>query len=391
MLVLKNANMLTMTDERIWKGDMAIQGTKIRAVADNIRVGDQDHVIDLAGKFLMPGLIDAHCHIGMWEDSLDFEGADGNETIDPVVPHLRAIDSINPYDRCFREAMESGVTTVMTGPGSADAIGGTFVAMKTVGRTVDEMIVREPAAMKIALGENPKRVSTELKRGAVTRMGTVALIREAMAKAQRYREAMERAQGDPSKMPTYDIKCEALLPVLRREIPLKTHCHRADDIITALRIADEFNVEITLDHVTDGARIADVLKERQVGLILGPLFGDRSKPELASLSMKNPAILSEKGLLFAIMSDHPVNPTSYLPVIAALAVREGLDAWVALRAITITAARILKIDDRVGSLEMGKDADLVIYDRNPLDIHSRVSQVYVNGKKTFDRISSNTP
>lgn len=388
MLILKNANLLTMTDERIWKGDLAIQGDKIRAVAENIRVGDRDEVVDLDGKFLMPGIVDAHSHIGMWEDSLDFEGADGNETCDPVTPHLRAIDSINPYDRCFQEAMEGGVTTVMTGPGSANAIGGTFVAMKTVGRSVDEMILRNPAAMKVAFGENPKRVSRELQRGAITRMGTAGLIREALLKAKRYEEAVENSHGDLGKMPAFDVKSEALLPVLRKEIPLKAHCHRADDIMTALRIADEFDLDITLDHVTDGYRVAEVLKERGVGLIIGPLFGDRSKPELASLSMKNPALLNKMGLEFAIMSDHPVNPEPYLSVIAALAVREGLDAWTAVRAITITPAKILNIDHRVGSLEMGKDADLVVYDRSPLDISSHILQVYVNGQKTFDRMRS---
>lgn len=385
MIVLKGAQILTMTEDCAHQGDIAIKDGKLGQVGGAIAACPEDEVIDCTGMYAMPGIVDAHCHIGMWEDSLDFEGADGNESTDPVTPHMRAIDAINPYDRCFAEAVEAGVTTVMTGPGSANAVGGSFVLIKTVGRTVDEMVIREPAAMKIAFGENPKRVYGEQKRMPLTRMATAALIREALTKAKRYQQDVELAGEDASKRPAYDAKNEAFLPVLRGEIPLKAHCHRADDIVTALRIAREFELDITLEHVTDGYRIADVLKEAGAKLIIGPLLCDRSKPELSSLSMENPRKLHEAGLDFAIMTDHPVIPEPYLRTVAALAVREGLDEWTALRSITLTAARILDVDDRLGSLETGKDADVVLFDKHPFAMDSRVQRVYLDGREVYRR------
>ena len=382
MLVIKNARLLTMTENGSFVGDIRIDGGKIAEIAQNIDTTGCD-VFDAEGMYAMPGIIDAHSHIGMWEDGMGREGSDGNEATNPVTPEMRSIDGINPFDRCFKEAVACGVTTAVTGPGSANVVGGTFVAMKLYGRSMDEMILKFPVAMKAAFGENPKRVYGD-KATPATRMAIAAILRKALAGALDYAKKIENAKDDPSKMPERDLGKEALLPVIRRELPLKIHCHRADDILTAIRIAKEFNVRFTLDHCTEGYLIPDLLKETieetGAGIIIGPLLTDRSKIELRNVSFSAPKALYDAGIDFAIMTDHPVIPEQYLPVCAALAVREGLPEDAALRSITINAARITGIDDRVGSLEVGKDADIAVFSGHPLDFRSRCVLCTVDGQ-----------
>ena len=379
MLVIKNARLLTMTENGSFVGDIRIDGGKIAEIAQNIDTTGCD-VFDAEGMYAMPGIIDAHSHIGMWEDGMGREGSDGNEATNPVTPEMRSIDGINPFDRCFKEAVACGVTTAVTGPGSANVVGGTFVAMKLYGRSMDEMILKFPVAMKAAFGENPKRVYGD----KATRMAIAAILRKALAGALDYAKKIENAKDDPSKMPERDLGKEALLPVIRRELPLKIHCHRADDILTAIRIAKEFNVRFTLDHCTEGYLIPDLLKETieetGAGIIIGPLLTDRSKIELRNVSFSAPKALYDAGIDFAMMTDHPVIPEQYLPVCAALAVREGLPEDAALRSITINAARITGIDDRVGSLEVGKDADIAVFSGHPLDFRSRCVLCTVDGQ-----------
>lgn len=382
MLVIKNARLLTMTENGSFVGDIRIDGGKIAEIAQNVDTTGCD-VFDAEGMYAMPGIIDAHSHIGMWEDGMGREGSDGNEATNPVTPEMRSIDGINPFDRCFKEAVACGVTTAVTGPGSANVVGGTFVAMKLYGRSMDEMILKFPVAMKAAFGENPKRVYGD-KATPATRMAIAAILRKALAGALDYAKKIENAKDDPSKMPERDLGKEALLPVIRRELPLKIHCHRADDILTAIRIAKEFNVRFTLDHCTEGYLIPDLLKETieetGAGIIIGPLLTDRSKIELRNVSFSAPKALYDAGIDFAMMTDHPVIPEQYLPVCAALAVREGLPEDAALRSITINAARITGIDDRVGSLEVGKDADIAVFSGHPLDFRSRCVLCTVDGQ-----------
>jgi len=385
MLLIKNGRILTMTDQDYEQGDILIEGTKIIEVGEDIFPPEGTEIIDAKGTYVTPGFIDAHCHLGMWEDGIGFEGADGNEDTDPITPQLSAIDAINPFDPCFKEAYEHGITTAVTGPGSANVIGGQFVALKTYGRRVEEMIFKSPVAMKIALGENPKRVYDEKNQSPTTRMATAALLREHLRKAQEYQQNKLDAQEDEElDKPEYDIKLEALAQVLDGKLPVKAHAHRADDILTAIRIAKEFNLKMTIEHCTEGHLIADILKEEGYAPILGPLFSDRSKVELKNMSMKAPGQLAKVGIPFAMMTDHPVIPIQYLPVVAALSVREGLDEMEALKSISLYAAQIVGIDDRVGSIEKGKDADIVLWTGHPFDYMTRTEKVLVNGKVVYD-------
>ena len=317
MILIKKGKILTMNDRIYEMGDILIKGKKILDIGENLEVPKDAEVIDAKGMWVMPGIVDAHCHIGMWEDGIGFEGSDGNEATDPVTPELRAIDGINPEDNCFREARENGITTVVTGPGSANVIGGQFAALKTYGRRVDDMVIKEPLALKVAFGENPKWVYDGQKKAPSTRMATAAILRENLIKAQNYKRKLEQGEKDPDKMPDRDLKMEILVKVLNREIPLKAHAHRADDILTALRIAREFNVDITLDHCTEGHRISDFLLEEEAKVIVGPLFSERSKVELKNMTFKAPGILSKAGVKVAMMTDHPVIPIQYLPVCTA--------------------------------------------------------------------------
>ncbi|HHV95122.1 MAG TPA: amidohydrolase [Clostridiaceae bacterium] len=400
MLMVKNGKIITMTDTDYENGYIIVSDGKIVEVGegDNYLNNEQYAmnknctIIDAKGNYVLPGYIDAHCHIGMWEDSIGFEGADGNEATDPVTPHLRAIDGVYPYDRYFTEARENGVTTVVTGPGSANVIGGQFAALKTYGKRVEDMIVKEPVAVKVAFGENPKSVYGKDKKAPSTRMATAAILRENLIKAQEYKKLKEESEKDKSAKEKfkYDMKMEALVKVLNGEIPIKAHAHRADDILTAIRIAKEFNIKITIEHCTEGHLIKDILAEEGVAVINGPFLSDRSKPELKNLSPKTPGILSKAGVKVAIMTDHPVTPIGLLWLCAAVAAREGMDEKEALKAITINAAEIAGISHRVGSLEKGKDADIVIFNGHPFDIRTKVLYTIINGEVVyFDKAVDN--
>lgn len=382
MLLLKKGNVMTMAGPA-FVGDVAIENGKIVAVGQSLSYSDAE-VRDVTGMTVMPGIVDPHCHIGMWEDAMGFEGADGNECTNPITPELRAIDAINPYDRCFEEAVAGGVTTCVTGPGSANVIGGQFVAIKTHGDSVEDMVLRFPVAVKAAFGENPKRVYNGKNQTPSTRMATAALMRKALVEAQEYNEKLERGKADPEKMPERNLGKEILARVIRRELPMKIHAHRADDILTAIRICREFKLRYTLDHCTEGYLITDKLKEALSedceGIIVGPLLTDRSKIELKNLSFKAPKVLEQAGIEYAMMTDHPVTPEQYLPICTAVAVREGASEEGALKAITINAAKITGIADRVGSIEVGKDADIAVFSGHPFDFRSRCVLTLVNGK-----------
>ena len=392
MIILKNATLMPQT-QADFIGDIAIDGNKIVKMAKSIPAGNDDTVYDMTGKYITPGFIDAHSHIGMFEDGMGTEGADGNEGTSPSTPDVRAIDGVNPFDPCFRESYTHGITTVMTGPGSANVIGGQFVLMNTYGSCVEDMMVNtkvnNPAAMKAAFGENPKRVYGSRTQLPMTRMGTAAVLRENLTKAREYMEKKESAQ-DKEKMPATDVKYEALIPVLKRELPLKIHCHRADDILTAIRIANEFNVRFTLDHFTEGYMIADLVKKELdknlIGVIIGPLLSDRSKIELKNLTFGSAKVLYDAGIPFAMMTDCPVIPQMYLPVCMSLAVREGLPEEYALKPITINAARILGVDDIMGSLDEGKLANIAVFDGNPLDVRSHCVMTMIEGKTVHKTI-----
>ncbi|MGI6697715.1 MAG: amidohydrolase [Clostridia bacterium] len=384
MMLIKGGKVFTMEGEVLDGGFVLIEKGRISKVGQGEPPGrylDMAQLIDAEGMFIMPGFVDAHCHIGLFEDGIGFEGEDGNEATDPVTPHLRAIDAINPMDRAFEEAVRGGVTTAVTGPGSANVLGGEFVAIKTVGGSVEDMVIKNPVAIKCAFGENPKRVYYEKKTAPMTRMATAALLREALMKAKRYMERKERAKED--KQPELDVKMESLVRVLRKELPLKAHAHRADDIMTALRIAREFDIDMTIEHCTEGHRITETLVREGRGLVVGPGLSSRSKYELRDLTFKTPSILSAAGLDIAIMTDHPVIPIQYLPVCAALAVKEGMDEYKALEAITINPARITGIADRVGSLLPGKDADIAIFDGHPFNYTTKARYVIVNGNLVY--------
>lgn len=393
MLLVKNARILTMAGRDFENGYILADKGKIIRLgedpAEGERLaaagGDAFDTVDAAGGFVVPGLIDAHCHVGMWEDAVGFEGDDGNEMTDPVTPHLRGIDGVYHSDRAFVEARESGVTVVVTGPGSANVIGGQFAALKTYGRSVDEMVLKEPVAMKVAFGENPKTVYHEKRQTPMTRMATAAILRESLMRAREYGQLLDDYEKDSENndKPDYDMKLEALLRVLKGEIPLKAHAHRADDILTAIRIAKEFGVGITIEHCTEGHLITDLLLEEKVSVITGPFLTDRSKIELRNQSVKNPGILSKAGVKTSIMTDHPCTPIQYLSLCAAVAVKAGMDETEALKAITINAAEVTGISDRVGSLAPGKDADFAIFDGHPLELKSKVLYTVIDGRVVY--------
>lgn len=388
-MVIINVNIKSMAESDFENGYVRVNGGVFTEIGDmkDYRPADEE-VIDGKGADLYPGFIDAHCHLGMWSDALCFEGEDGNEDTDPATPQLRAIDSINALDRCFADAAGAGVTAACTGVGSANPIGGSFALIKTYGsKRVDRLVVKSPAAIKFALGENPKSTYNDRDETPVTRMATAGIIRENLAKALRYKEELDeynRTKGtdDETSRPDFDAKCDALLPLFNEKDKLKAHfhCHRADDIFTAIRLSKEFNLDYVLIHCTDGAVIADELAEDKPSVILGPLMGDRGKPELANHDIRTPAVLHKNGINFAICTDHPETPIQYLPLTAALAVRGGLSRDEALRAITINAAKIIGAEDRIGSVEVGKDADFSLFRGDPLDIAATPELVCVSGK-----------
>jgi len=384
MIVIKNGFVKTMAGRDIENGQIIIENGKIKEIGKDLDIPEEAEVIDAAGLMVTPGFVDGHCHIGMWEEGIGFEGEDGNEDTEPITPQLRAIDAINPMDQGFQDAIEGGVTTAITGPGSANVIGGTFLAMKTYGKRVDDMVIKDPVAMKIAFGENPKRVYEEQHKSPVTRMAIAALLRETLYEAKQYKEDLDASIEDPDKKPDFDMKLDALLPVMRKEIPMKAHAHRADDIFTALRIAKEFDVEITLDHCTEGHLIAEELKATGKPCLIGPTFGSRVKYELRNKSFETPKILFDAGIKIAIITDSNVIPIQHIPMCAGMAVKAGLPEEEAWKSITINPAEIAGIADRVGSIEEGKDADIAIFKGNPLlDVDYETAMTIIDGKIVY--------
>ncbi|MGW8114169.1 amidohydrolase [Caproicibacterium sp. NSD3] len=380
-----------MEGPAISDGWIETKGSRIEKIGEMPAPSGCGRMVDCKGAKVYPGFVDAHTHLGMWEDALTFEGDDGNEETDPVTPQLRAIDAVNPRDRCFTDALEAGITTVVTGPGSANPIGGQMAALKTYGDCIDEMIVKAPLAIKMALGENPKTVYHGKDRTPSTRMATAALIREELFKAQRYLSDLKRSEKDEDiDPPEFDIKSEALIPALQRKIQVHFHAHRADDIFTAIRIAEEFHLDYVIIHGTEGYEIAKTLQKKKARILSGPFFTDRSKPELHDQTPANPGILEKFGIPTAIVTDHPVIPLQYLTMCAGLAMREGMSREGALRAITLTPAEICGISDRVGSLLPGKDADLVFFFGDPLSGYEKPAAVVAGGKIVFEHFDKNS-
>ena len=395
MIAIKNGTIWTITKGVIENGTILVEDGKIRAIGPDVQVPQDAEVYDASGKIVMPGLIDAHCHVGVFPDGIGWEHIDGNEMTDPITPHLRALDAVHPEDKAVKELLEAGVTTILTGPGSANLIGGQWVCLKTNPTpNIDEMVLLEPAGMKMALGENPRRVYGQQKRSPSTRMGNAAVLRSALVEAQNYRQKWDHYEAELAeyqakaeeekddakepKEPDRDLKMEALVKVLNRELKARVHAHRADDMLTAIRIAEEFNLDLTLEHATEGHKIADLLAEKKIPVTVGPIIFSRTKYELRNMTPKNPGILTKAGVKVAIQTDE-ASAVKYLTINAALAVREGMPEEEALKAITINAAEIIGVEDRVGSLEEGKDADIVVFSGHPFDYRTLPELVMVNG------------
>ena len=378
-----NVQIKTMDGGRtIPNGWIEVENGKITAVESGTPENITESDINGKSGLLLPGFIDAHTHLGIIENGIDFEGDDCNEATDPFTPQMRTIDGINPFDRCFEEARKRGITSVVVAPGSANPCGGEIIAMKTMGRRADDMLIKT-TGIKFALGENPKRTYNDRDEMPVTRMATAAVIREGLAKAVRYLDDVNVFESDRENhdMPEYDIKCEALIPLLKGEIAAHFHCHRADDMFTALRISKEFGLKAVIVHATEGYLIADILgTEKGIAAISGPVICDRCKPEMKGLDIKNTAELVRNGVKTSICTDHPVIPIQYLPASAAMAVKGGLDFESSLEAITIKAAEIADIDKTTGSITVGKDADIQLYHGNPLDIANEPELVMIGGK-----------
>ncbi len=384
-MILYNAEIHTMDKERtvIKNGFVRIDGSKIAELGEVAPVTEND--IDLGGRILLPGFVDCHCHLGLADSGVGVEGEDLNEDSDPVTPQLRVIDAINPLDVTFRDAVAAGVTTAVVSPGSANAIAGNIAAIKTYGKRADKMLIRE-VGMKFALGENPKMTYLNKEETPVTRMATAALIRETLAKAKKYLIQQERAASPDldEDEPDYDIKSESLLPLLRGELKAHFHCHRADDIFTALRLSEEFGLKTVLIHCTEGHLISEELGGCQA--VVGPIISDRCKPELANISLKNLKILRDSGCLAAVCTDHGEVPIQYLPLSAGLTMRGGASWQEALESITCIPAEIAGISDRVGSIEAGKDADLCVFSCDPLtEVVSSPDMVFSDGKMVFSK------
>jgi imidazolonepropionase-like amidohydrolase len=401
MLAITNGKVLTITKGTFDPGTVLIDNGKIAAVGPDVTIPPGAEVYDATGMVVMPGLIDAHCHIAVFADGVGWEHADGNEMTDPITPHMRALDAVHPEDLAFKDLIAAGVTTVLTGPGSGNLIGGQGICLKTVPKpTVDEMILLEPAGMKMALGENPKRVYGDQKKMPSTRMGNAAVLRAAlidaqnyMAKWRRYDEELSAHQAkvdagdkeaEPPKPPDRDLKLEALGKVLRRELKARVHAHRADDMLTAIRIAEEFGLDLTLEHATEGYKIAPILAAKGIPVTAGPILFSRAKVELREMTPKNPGLMAQAGVKVSIQTDE-MSAVKYLAINAALAVREGMAEEAALRAITINPAEIIGVADRVGSLEPGKDADVVVFSGHPFDYRTVAELVIVDGQVAHKR------
>ena len=375
--LIKNVRLWTMDAQDVRApGWLLIGDGKITALGYGAPP-DCENVLDGDGGVLTPGLIDIHSHLGLYEDGLGFEGADGNEDTDPVTPQLRAIDGINPFDESLHDAALGGVTTVCTGPGSSNVLGGTFAAFKTVGKCIDDMCILPEAAMKCAFGENPKRCYRD--KSITSRMSTAAKLRDILFRAREYQRKVDLAGDDESKLPAFNLQLHAMLPVMRGQIPLKAHAHQANDILTAVRIAKEFGVKLTLEHVTDGALIVDELVRANVPLAVGPTFGQPSKIELKNKSWKTPGILNKAGCHVSIITDSPVTEQRHLRFCAAMAVNGGMDPFEAFRAVTLYPAEHIGIADRVGSIEVGKDADFALMDGDLFSLQTNVVATYILG------------
>ena len=375
-MLLKNGLIHDAVNPVPYLADILVKDGKIACIQKNLSY-ENEEVIDLTGLNVYPGFVEAHGHIGLDGWGIGYEGQDYNEYGDILSPQLRAIDAIQPRDYALREAREAGVTTLNVGPGSANVLGGTFCAIKPVGIRVDDMVVKQPTAMKCAFGENPKRCYRD--KGNSSRMSTAAKLREMLFKAREYADKLDAAKDDPSKKPAFDMKLMALVPVVKGELPLKAHAHQADDLFTAIRIAKEFNVKLTLEHVTEGHLIADQLAKEGYMLAVGPTLGHASKFELKDKSWITPGALANAGCHVSIITDSPVIPQKYLPICAGLAVKNGMKPFDALKAITINPARHIGIEDRVGSLEAGKDADIVVCEGDPFEISCQNRYVFING------------
>jgi len=374
MLLIKNGLLYTMESEKPISADLLIKNGKIAHIAENINPTEQMQILDASGMRVYPGFIDAHSHIGIAEEKITVSVDTSNEGTNPVTPCMRAIDAINPMDSAFHNALAVGITGVMAGPGSANAIGGQFAFIKTDGRCIDDMVVLSPSAIKVAFGENPMTNYGMNGNMPSTRMGIASLIREELYKARQYFEENGEAAGQK------DFNMECYRELFEKKIPLKAHAHRTDDILTAIRIAKEFDLDLTIDHCTEGHLIAEKIAESGYPAIVGPSLASRSKNEVSLSDFKTAGVLNNAGVTVALTTDHPVSRIQYLPLCAGLAAKEGLGEWDALRAITINAARICRVDDRLGSLKVGKDADIVIYNGNPLEIASSVYATIINGK-----------
>jgi len=390
VLAITNGKIYTITNGIIERGTVLIENGKIKAVGANVAVPAGAAVIDATGKVVMPGLIDAHSHIGIFGEPMDEMNVDGNEMTNPATPEVRGMDGLNPNDPAFKDVLTAGVTTVYTGPGSGNVIGGTGAAYKTVGRTVEEMMIPGTEMMKMALGENPKRVYGSQKKLPMTRMGNAAVLRNALIQAQNYLEKRRRAEakakeeGKEPEYPERDLRWEVLGKVVSRQMKARIHAHRADDILTAIRIAREFNLDFVIEHATEGYKIADILAAEKVPCVVGPLLIGRYKLELQDITLRNPGILARAGVKIAIQMDDS-SETRWLPVNVGLAIREGLPEEEGFRAVTINAAEILGIADRLGSLEPGKDADIAIFDGHPFQSMTHCVYTIIDGKVVYKR------
>lgn len=383
-MLIKNGKIFTCEEGKIYeKGDILIKDGKISRIGEDLSqyIGEEE-VIDAKGLLIFPGFIEAHCHLGLHEEGNNGAGNGTNEASEPITPQMRAIDGINPFDGGFQSAREAGVTTAVIGPGSANVIGGQFAAVKTSGICIDDMIIKEPVAIKVAFGENPKRVYSVKNKMPNTRMAIAALLRETLTEAVNYKNRKIDAEIEDKDF-SKNLKYEALLPLINREIPMKAHAHRADDILTAIRIAKEFNLKLTLDHCTEGHLISDYIKRENLDAIVGPTLSFNGKAETLKKTFKTPKALIDKGIKVAITTDHPVVTIDNLPLCAAMAMKEGITFNEALEAITINPAEIIGIDESVGSLKEGKDGDLVILNGSPFEIATKTIYTIINGEVVY--------
>lgn len=389
-----NAKVYTASDGKtvpfvIESGTVLMENGRISAVGPDIPVPHDATVVDAKGKIVTPGFIDSHCHIGIAEDGAGWAGQDGNEATDPVTAEVRALDGVNPKDIAYKDAVSAGITCVQVDPGSANIIGGETLVMKTWGSAVvEDLIVRRPSGIKAALGENPKRVYGSQNKMPSTRLGNAAVMRKALYAAKDYLRKKERAESpdkDPDKTPELNLRHESLARVLRKEIPLRIHCHRADDIMTALRIAKEFEIDISIEHATEGDKVANEILESGFPVTMGPSLTDKSKLEVKDIGFAAPVEVSRAGIKMAIITDHPVLPIQYLRICAGLAIREGIAEECALLAVTRYAAEIARVADRVGTIEPGKDADLVVWSGDPFEYSSKAESVFIDGKQVDAR------